>query len=1260
MAPKQRPGRGLEHCKGRCMLDWLGKVLGGDAKGADGVPAAWTQQLKSVLGGADKLKGLGRRGLADDLVGYVLREDPIAVLNEIAQSDEIASLVGLGWFHGPENDGKQARKLYPALADVPPAVVVRWGRVLAASVGKNRSTWSLNLPAGAEWVEALMTHAGGHSVNSWSNEEKPRPELSMDVVEAALESENLPKAALLVACLSTPVNGSYWGSGRAKIAAIMPGFAAAVARNHEAVQPHVLPAAVDQRLHVLEMLGALDGAGLAAFATDLAEHAASGSKQVRAAVAPLVRRAGAALVEPLQNIAVGGKPDQRLYALRMLWTLALDRNDAVIQSWARETALADKAPSVQALPAEWAGKQEARATDLDRYEYAVPTIDWATPLSPALSSAIDGAIRAMNVAIEQSNERARAHHERMKAQGHRWNLNLDQPYGSADIDALRAVIAGLKPTPAEIKRDRRIWQYVQPALKRLAADPAVSPVVLFKLCAAFGALDGREYGGTTALSPFAAGAFDTMRRVQARPTLLELSQMLDDVGLAGGDMILARYTNSYSPIAADWEREAVWPFFAHHLEKLVTAIGSTGRDYWFDRQALYRAVATLPAPPSAVVNAIFDLALGSSRTDRAAAQAALHALQGKEARIINALADGKSEVRAVAAQWLGRLKHDEAIPALEKAVAREKHDVAKGAMLDALQAMGRPVEKYLDRDALETEALKSLAKGLPKDLEWFPWAALPPVHWADSGAQVSPDVLRWLMAQSVRQKSPEPNAVLRKYCAMFTPRDREAFGQFVLEAWLGEDTRPNDPEEAAKLARASANQIYLGLQQYPQYYDASLRNMSLEELVAQQLPGFLRQPAGSAIGSKGLLAVVAACGAERVAAPVQRYLKEWYGTRAAQGKALIAMLAWVEHPSAIQLMLSVGSRFRTKSIQEEATRQAQALADRRGWTLDELADRTIPSAGFDENGEIELSFGPRAFTACLLPDFKIELFNPDGKKIAALPEPRQDDDADRAKDAKKTFTSAKKEIKSIVGLQSERLYEALCTGRDWSFEDWSVYLNRHPVVRHLLQRVVWSVVDSGEVVATFRPLDDGTLTDNEDNAVALSADARVRIAHDTNLPATAVRQWEQHLEDYKIKPLFQQFGKGTWTLPDDKRRETDIMDFEGHLIEAFALRGRATKLGYARGSTGDGGWFMTYEKRFPTLGLVVVIEFTGNPLPEENRTVALLNLRFESASAGGGERPRLALGKVPPVLLSECYNDLRLIAADGTGFDPDWQKKSEY
>jgi hypothetical protein len=519
-----------------------------------------------------------------------------------------------------------------------------------------------------------------------------------------------------------------------------------------------------------------------------------------------------------------------------------------------------------------------------------------------------------------------------------------------------------------------------------------------------------------------------------------------------------------------------------------------------------------------------------------------------------------------------------------------------------------------------------------------------------------------MLSQAVKQKVPEPNAILRKYCAMFEPRDREQFGQFVLESWLREDVKPITPEEAMKRARDAAQSMHNSMTQYPQYYqNAPNFGRSVDELTAAFLPSQMRTPEGSANGSKGLLAVVAACAAERAAAPTQRYLKEWYGSRAAQGKALIAMLAWIEHPSATQLMLAIGSRFRTKSFQEEATKQAHALAERKGWTLAELADRTVPSAGFDETGTLELSYGQRSFSAKLLPDFKVELFNPDGKKITALPEPRQDDDAELAKDSKKAFSAAKKELKGIVELQTDRLYEALCTDREWTFADWDAYLLQHPLLRYLIQRLVWAEVAGGKVVHTFRPLDDGTLSDRDDNEIRLSEDAKVRIAHDSFLNAEDVAGWQQHLVDYEISPLFQQLGKGTYTLPSDKTNADEIKDFEGYLLEAFALRGRALKLGYTRGPAEDGGWFHVYEKRFPTLGLEAIIEFTGNPLPEENRTVALLKLIFSGGrQEGGWQRAQLPLSKVPKVLLSECYNDLRLIASEGTGFDPDWQKKSEY
>jgi hypothetical protein len=106
-----------------------------------------------------------------------------------------------------------------------------------------------------------------------------------------------------------------------------------------------------------------------------------------------------------------------------------------------------------------------------------------------------------------------------------------------------------------------------------------------------------------------------------------------------------------------------------------------------------------------------------------------------------------------------------------------------------------------------------------------------------------------------------------------------------------------------------------------------------------------------------------------------------------------------------------------------------------------------------------------------------------------------------------------------------------------------------------------------------------------------------------------------------------------------------------------------TKQGYTRGATGDGGWFWQYNKNFATLGLRATIEFTGNGLPEENRTVALTKMYFarntgEKDSPYAGEGDHLQLSEVPAVLLSECWNDYRMAAAEGSGFAADWEKKS--
>jgi hypothetical protein len=571
-----------------------------------------------------------------------------------------------------------------------------------------------------------------------------------------------------------------------------------------------------------------------------------------------------------------------------------------------------------------------------------------------------------------------------------------------------------------------------------------------------------------------------------------------------------------------------------------------------------------------------------------------------------------------------------------------------------------PLEEFISMEGLLKEAKSLLEKCVPGELSWLKLEHLPGVRWAKNGKAVRKEILQWMILQSHKLGSPEPGPRLRQYTSHFERDDAEDFGQYILESWIAQDTLPHTADQAHAHAEQVATTMAGYAQRAPQHVQGTR-----EEWYRQAYNQKIAEPVGTAIKEKGVLAVAGACCGGRAGSPVERYLKAYYGYRVHQCKALIRMLSWIDHPSAVQVLLSVSNRFRTPSIRKEAEACVNELAERKNWTIDELADRTIPTAGLEEEGGLVLDYGARKFTARLDAELKLVLHNEEGTAIKALPTPRQGEDTEKAAAAKKSLSAAKKEMESVLKLQKERLYEAMCTQRTWEFADWNRCLNRHPIVGHYCQRLVWCLSQSGQITQTFRPLNDGSLTDTQDEAVTPADDMRVCLAHECLLPAEEVKAWHLHLADYEVHPLFDQFGRGSYKLPEEKRLETTLGDFRGHLLETFRLRGRLTKLGYTRGATGDGGWFYEYYKQFSGLGIAATIEFTGNGLPEQNRTVALTTLHFvrstgDKASPYAGTQMRLPLGEVPAVLLSECWNDMRIAAADGPGFDPDWEKKSAY
>ena len=194
------------------------------------------------------------------------------------------------------------------------------------------------------------------------------------------------------------------------------------------------------------------------------------------------------------------------------------------------------------------------------------------------------------------------------------------------------------------------------------------------------------------------------------------------------------------------------------------------------------------------------------------------------------------------------------------------------------------------------------------------------------------------------------------------------------------------------------------------------------KLYQKGLSARLAELKGSAIKEKGILAISAVCCGAPAVPIINNYLKTYYGGRMEQCIALLQVLNWIEDFSAIQLLLSVANRFRTKGIQEEAERLVNQLAERKGWTKDELSDRTIPWCGFTEKDKIVLDYGTRQFTAILDKDFNFILSDSAGKTIKSLPEARKEDDEEQVKVTKKLFTDAKKQLKQVLTLQKERLF----------------------------------------------------------------------------------------------------------------------------------------------------------------------------------------------------------------------------------------------
>jgi hypothetical protein len=671
-------------------------------------------------------------------------------------------------------------------------------------------------------------------------------------------------------------------------------------------------------------------------------------------------------------------------------------------------------------------------------------------------------------------------------------------------------------------------------------------------------------------------------------------------------------------------------------------------------------------PGDALAKPLLALALGSRREEREAAQAALARGGAPVPALIAALASGDKDTRLAAAEWLPRLRAKEAVGALTAAFRKEKVELVRAAQLRALVGLGAPIEAFLDRGALEKDADKLLARGVQDKLAFLSIDTLPSVRWRD-GAEVPRAVIAaWLVAAH-KTKSPMASPLLVAYAGEMVEAERERLGKAIFDRWCDEDFRlPEvmDPEVAERL-NAWAEKKGMPLAEYARTPDFKANAGALGWMIGKTLDT-------GALDHRGVLAVAGALAPRTLVPELVRYVKLYRGLRIGASRAMLHVLAGMEDRAATQALVRFSLRFRTASLRKEAEKLVNELAARRGWSAEELADRTIPTAGLDERGVLALAYLPagvsasgaaaedeegaaelaptRTFEARIDDDLDLALsaLAEDGSRapLAKLPEPRKDEDEAQAAAEKKRLSAAKKELKAVVAAQRERLFAAMCSERAWPVAEFGELFLAHPVMRRLLERVVLRAVDAdGRALGACRVSEDGSLVTPGYETLVVPAGGTLRVAHGSQLGPDEERLFAEHLAEHRLAPLFPQLGRARHALDPAQPGLVRILPPpEGARVSSFVLRGRMKRLGWERGPTGDGGYVDRYVRPFVPLGLEAHLVHTAVPQPEEDTPIEVEGievLRLPAPDAPAYAPRQVVLARaVPAVLRHELWNDL--------------------
>jgi predicted DNA-binding WGR domain protein len=389
---------------------------------------------------------------------------------------------------------------------------------------------------------------------------------------------------------------------------------------------------------------------------------------------------------------------------------------------------------------------------------------------------------------------------------------------------------------------------------------------------------------------------------------------------------------------------------------------------------------------------------------------------------------------------------------------------------------------------------------------------------------------------------------------------------------------------------------------------------------------------------------LAAIGGDDAARRLAPLIRAWPG-EGGHARAVLGLdvLAGIGSDVALMHLNGIAQKVKFKALQQHARDRIGTIADARGLTSEALADRLVPDLGLDADGSLALDFGPRAFRVGFDEALKPFVRDEGGARLKDLPKPNQGDDAALANEATERWKALKKDARALAALQLQRLERAMVERRRWSADEFRLFLLGHPLLVHLVRRLLWTATRDGARVASFRVAEDASFADENDDAWELPGDVRVRLAHPLELDAATAAAFAQVFADYEIVQPFRQIGRETHALTADEALASTLARFEGRRIATGSVLGLEHR-GWRRGSPQDAGWIGEMTRELPDeLDAELALDpgmSAGDITMEPVQRLVKLTLRRRGSWNDDGF---VAFGTLDAIVASELLRDVDLL-----------------